>query len=426
MNSSDLRTALQNGDYDSLFTDIYVDERLTDYQRTRYIDAVNNFTNLFQEGEVSIYSAPGRTEIGGNHTDHQHGAVLAASINLDAIAVVRKTDDNIVQIVSDGYPLITVSTNETAIQPEESGNTAALIRGVLSGVEKNGYAIGGFVAYITSDVLIGAGLSSSAAFETLLGTILSGLYNDGRISAVEIAKIGQYAERDYFGKPCGLMDQTASSVGNLVTIDFENPAEPYIAQIDFDMSAHGYNLCITDTKGSHADLTGDYAAIPYEMKQIASFFGEEVLRPVPLEALLASIPELRAQYGDRAVLRALHFKNDHERVSLEVAALKAEDIDAFLRQVRSSGQSSFQYLQNVYSNQDPEHQNLSIALAVSDTILDDTCASRVHGGGFAGTIQTFLPDDKVDAYKSTLDDIFGKDACRILKIRKYGGMCVIA
>ena len=281
-----LEEAFKEGKYDQLLKDIYVDEKKISYERNRYIKAVESYTVHFGEGEVSVFSAPGRSEIGGNHTDHQNGEVLAASVNLDTIGIVKKTDDNVIRLVSDNYDEIIIRLDDVSVKEKEKETTKALIKGVVSGFLERKYAVGGFQAYITSDVLIGAGLSSSAAFETLIGTILSGLYNCGTVSATEIAIIGQYAENVYFGKPCGLMDQMASSIGNLVHIDFANPEYPYVEKIDFDMEKYGYRLCITDTKGSHADLTDEYAAIPKEMKLVAKYFGKEVLRDISINDVL--------------------------------------------------------------------------------------------------------------------------------------------
>ena len=424
-NTQTLLNNLLNGAYKDLLTDIYVDQTKIDYQTTRYIETIKEYEKNFGEGEVEIYSAPGRSEISGNHTDHQHGEVLAASINNDAIAVVAKLSEPVVKIISDGYDLITIALNDLDKKEEEEGTTASLIRGVLHGMQQRGFTLGGFQAYITSDVLIGAGLSSSAAFETIIGTIVSGLYNDMTISAVDIAIIGQYAENVYFGKPCGLMDQMASSVGNLVHIDFKNPTEPVVEKVDCDMDKFGYSLCITDTKGSHADLTPDYAAVPAEMKQVAACFGKEVLHDVSREELLANINQLREKVNDRAVLRALHFVSENERVRQEVNALRTDDFSTFLQTVKASGDSSFKYLQNVYTNRDVEHQNVSLALAISDDVLKTNGVSRVHGGGFAGTIQAFVANDIVSEYKQQMDAVFGTDACSILKIRKYGGMKVM-
>ena len=339
-----------DGVYDERLLDVYADETKIYYQRERYINAIKNFEYNYKPGDVEIFSAPGRTEICGNHTDHQNGEVLAASVNLDTIGIVKKTDDNVIRLVSDNYDEIIIRLDDVSVKEKEKETTKALIKGVVSGFLERKYAAGGFQAYITSDVLIGAGLSSSAAFEILIGTILSGLYNCGKVSATEIAIIGQYAENVYFGKPCGLMDQMASSIGNLVHIDFANPEYPYVEKIDFDMEKYGYRLCITDTKGSHADLTDEYAAIPKEMKLVAKYFGKEVLRDISINDVLDNITDLRKKFGDRCVLRALHFIYENKRVQKEVSALKAGNIGAFLDDVKASGNSSFKYLQNVYSN----------------------------------------------------------------------------
>lgn len=412
-------------EFDALLQDIYIDSALIPYQRKRYIDAISRYEDCFGSGNVSIFSAPGRSEIGGNHTDHQHGNVLAASINLDAIAIVSPTEDPVVRIQSDGYQLIQVNLSELTRRKQEENTTLALIKGVLAGVKEHGFAIGGFRAFITSDVLIGAGLSSSAAFEVLLGTILSGLYNHGKISPIEIAIIGQYAENVYFGKPCGLMDQMASSVGNLVHIDFAKVSDPLVEKVDFNLDHAGYSLCITDTKGSHVDLTPDYAAIPAEMKAVASLFGRQVLSELSEAELLQRIPEIRSELGDRAVLRALHFYEEDKRVIAQTNALRAGDTPAFLQLVKASGASSFQYLQNVYTNRNVTEQNMSVALAVSEIVLGDHGVCRVHGGGFAGTIQAFVENNQVPAYREAMDALFGKESCKALKIRKYGGMQVL-
>lgn len=411
--------------YDELLTDIYVDTGLISYQRQRYTDAVRSYIQCFGEGEVSVYSAPGRSEIGGNHTDHQHGQVLAAGINLDAIAVVCRTEDSCIRIKSDGYDMIVVDSDSCEPVESEKESTTALIKGVVAGMRQHGHQVGGFQAYITSDVLIGAGLSSSAAFEVLIGTILSGLYNDMSISPIEIAIISQYAENVYFGKPCGLMDQMACSVGSLVHIDFVDNANPSVEKIDFDLEQAGYSLCITDTKGSHADLTPDYAAIPTEMKAVAKMFDRDLLVELSEDLILDNISAIRDALGDRAVLRALHFYEENKRVTAEANALKAADIESFLNIVKASGASSFQYLQNVYTTRDITSQNMSIALAVSDIILENRGVSRVHGGGFAGTIQAFVKNDIVEQYRTALDKVFGANSCKILKIRKYGGMKVL-
>ena len=423
MNTVELKKAFADSKYDELLLDIYLDESKIEYQKERYVKAIEKFESFYGEQDVEIYSAPGRSEISGNHTDHQHGEVLAASINLDAIAIVKKND--IIRVVSDDYDMITISLDDISKKDDEEGTTTALIKGVLAGLKDRGNEIGGFDAYITSDVLIGAGLSSSAAFETIIGTIVSGLYNDMKVSAVDIAIIGQYAENVYFGKPCGLMDQMACSVGSLVHIDFADKANPIIDPVSFDFAKYGYSLCITDTKGSHADLTHEYAAVPSEMRAAAAVLGKEVLHGTSLKDLLEKADEIREKAGDRAFLRAVHFVTENIRVQNAVAALRAEDFEGFLEVIKASGDSSYKYLQNVYTNQDVKHQNVSVALAVSDAILGTNGVCRVHGGGFAGTIQAFVKNEAVKEYKDTLDKVFGDGACEVLKIRKYGGMKVL-
>ena len=423
--TTELKKNLQAGAYDDVLLDIYVDADVLPYQKDRYVAAIETYEKLYGTDAVEIYSAPGRSEVGGNHTDHQHGEVLATSINLDAIAIVKKLPDMQIRLVSDGYDEIVIDGNDLFLKEEEKETTTALIKGVLAGAKERSYAVGGFQAYITSDVLIGAGLSSSAAYETLIGNILSGLYNDMSVSAEEIAIIGQFAENVYFGKPCGLMDQMACSVGNLVHVDFANPREPKVEKVTFDLNKYGYSLCITDTKGSHADLTADYASIPEEMKKVAAFFGKEVLLGLSIDDILDNISKLRELAGDRGVLRAIHFIRENERVQKEVAALSNEDIAAFLKNVKASGNSSYKYLQNVYSNADVQHQNVSIALAISEDFLGDNGVCRVHGGGFAGTIQAFVKNEAVAEYQKKMDKVFGQGACSVLKIRKYGGMKVL-
>lgn len=408
------------------FKDIYVTDEASSVQENRYKNAVGKFKEYFNgKDPSSIFSAPGRTEVGGNHTDHQHGEVLAASINKDAIAVTALREDNTVNIFAEGFGNTVIGIDDLSLREDEKGTTPALIRGVLAGLKKAGYSLGGFDAYITSDVLIGAGLSSSAAFETLIGTIVSGMFNNMGIDPVEIAKTGQYAENVYFGKPCGLMDQMACSVGNLVHIDFADPERPVVDKVGFDFSGTGYVLCITDTKGSHADLTDEYAAVPLEMKKIAELLGHDVLRPVSFEDIMDNISMLRDKAGDRAVLRAIHFVNETRRAGDEAKALKDNDLEGFLKLVKQSGDSSFKYLQNVYTNKDVTTQNVSIALSVSDTVLGPDEASRVHGGGFAGTIQAFVKKENASRYQEYMDRIFGKGSCEILAIRKYGGIRVI-
>ena len=420
-----LKEELLQGKYESLFLDIYQDENEAKRQNTRYAQAVEKFEELFGEKQVEVYSAPGRSEVGGNHTDHQHGMVLATSINLDAIAIVSPTDSPVVQVVSEGYDMVEVDTGDLEEKYEEEGTTAALIRGAAAALTEKGYKIGGFQAYITSDVLIGAGLSSSAAFEVIIGTIISGLFNNMEIDPVEIAKAGQYAENVYFGKPCGLMDQMASAVGGLIHIDFKDPQVPTVKKVPSDFQAYQYSLCIVDTKASHANLTDDYAKIPEEMQKVAAFFKKKVLREVDEEEFFQEIPGLRSILGDRPVLRALHFFEEEKRVEKQVEALEKGDFPGFLELVKESGNSSFKYLQNIYINRDEQNQSMSIALGASESILQKHGVSRVHGGGFAGTIQVFVENSYVEGSSKKIDHIFGKGSCHVLKVRQQGGIKVI-
>jgi galactokinase len=425
-NTRVLAKEFQEHVHTDLLKDIYLDESLLDYQEKRYVAAIEKYESLFGEGDVEIYSAPGRSEVGGNHTDHQFGCVLATSINLDAIAIVGANEGSI-RLLSEGFDeMIEVSLDDLAINPDEEGTTISLIRGMAAKLQEAGYQIGGFTAYITSDVLMGAGLSSSAAFETIIGTILSGLYNDMEVSPVFIAQAGQYAENVYFGKPCGLMDQMACSVGGLINIDFADPAEPVMRKVEVEFEDYHHSLCIVDTKGSHADLTDEYAAVPAEMKAVAEKLGKPVLRQIDVEEFYKNIPKLRDELGDRAVLRAIHFLNENERVGKQVAALNEGRFADFLQLVKESGNSSFKYLQNVYTSKDVQNQAMSIGLAVAETVLGDHGVSRVHGGGFAGTIQIFVENDFVPEIKAAMDGVFGEGSCHVLKVRKYGGMKVLA
>lgn len=415
----------KKGQHQDLLKDIYVDDEVLEYQKERYMNALKSFEALYGDQEVEIYSAPGRSEVGGNHTDHQYGKVLATSINLDAIAIVEKTDDELIQIKSEGYDAIEIHLSSLLPREDEKESSEALTRGVAAKLKEEGYKIGGFKAYVTSDVLNGAGMSSSAAYEVLIGNIFSGLYNDGNIDPVFLAQAGQYAENEYFGKPCGLMDQMASSVGGMINIDFENPKVPLVKQVHVDFEGYGHSLCIVDTKGSHADLTEDYAAIPAEMKQVANYFEEDVLRKVDKTEFYLNLPKIREILGDRAVLRAMHLFEENKRVDEQVSALEEGDFETFKKLIKASGDSSFKYLQNVYSSHELDNQSVSIGLAISDVILEGKGVSRVHGGGFAGTIQAFVPNEIVGMYKKTMESVFGEGSCHILKVRNYGGMKVL-
>ncbi len=409
----------------STLKDIYPDSQL-EMQKQRYDNAVAGFVAHFGTiGEHRFFSAPGRTEICGNHTDHNCGKVFAASVNLDVIAVAEPTEDNMIIIKSEGFPEDSICIDDLSVVDSEKNSSASLIRGVAAGFKNNGYTVKGFKAYTTSNVMKGSGLSSSAAFEVLVGTILSHLYNGGAVSPVKVAQISQYAENVYFGKPSGLMDQMASSVGGFIAIDFKDTESPIIEPIPADFEKFGHALCIVDAKGDHADLTDEYASIPTEMKAVAEYFGCKHLREISRADIMLNINLLREKFGDRAVLRSIHFFDENERVDKLVHALKADDFAAFLGSVKESGDSSFKYLQNIYANSDVPHQCLSIALNVAESSLHRKGACRVHGGGFAGTIQAFVPLEDLQQFKMNIEKIFGSGSCHVLSVRSIGGTEVV-
>ena len=393
---------------------------ILDSDRKALLDA--GFAASFGGNPEIYFSAPGRTEIGGNHTDHQHGRVLAAAVNLDTVAAVRINGTDTVRIQSEGYPLCVVDLNCLTPQQSEVNSTPALVRGVAARFAELGCKIKGFDAYVTSTVLPGSGLSSSAAFEVLVGTVLNHLFFDAKLDAPQIAMIGQYAENVFFGKPCGLMDQTASAVGSMVTIDFNDPAAPVIEPIDFDFAACGHALCIIDTRASHADLTDEYAAVTRELKAICAHFGKSVLREIPQADFFRELPALREECGDRAVLRAIHFYADNDRVPLQVAALRSGNFDTFLDLVSQSGRSSYMYLQNVIPAGRTNKQEVGVALALCQHYLNGRGAFRVHGGGFAGTVQAFVPMDLLAEFRAGIDAALGAGACHVLSIRPQGGV----
>ena len=380
------------------------------------------FAAAFGGNPDRYFSAPGRTEIGGNHTDHQRGRVLAAAVNLDTRAAVRLNGTDTIRILSKGYPLSVVELSNLEPVASEINSTPALIRGVAARFQQLGCEVKGFDAYCESTVLPGSGLSSSAAYEVLIGTILNHLFFDGKISQPEVAQIGQYAENVFFGKPCGLMDQTASAVGNLVTINFFDKEHPVIEPVDFDFASCGHALCIIDSGADHADLTDEYAAIPGEIKLIAAHFGKEVLTQIDEADFYAAIPQLRKTCGDRAVLRAIHFYQDNARVPQQVAALRSGDFETFLKLVKESGHSSWMYLQNVIPAGYKAHQDVAVALALCEHYLEGKGAYRVHGGGFAGTVQAFVPNEMVESFRAGIDAVLGEGACHILSIRPEGGV----
>lgn len=418
---------LEKGEYDKSLNSLFGRGIADQHARKRAVHVVRNFQKEFfpkPDTLVAMFSAPGRTEIGGNHTDHQHGCVLCGSVNLDILACAAPNGTSIARIYSEGYPELLVDLSQLSPVPSERNSSAALVRGVAAAVAERGFEPGGFDAWMTSDVLSGSGLSSSAAYEILVGNILNHFFCEDKLDAITIAKMGQYAENVYFGKPCGLMDQMASSVGSIVSIDFMDPAAPIVRKVDCDFSKYGHVLCIVDTGSSHDDLTNDYADITREMRAIAEYFGKQVLRDVSETDFMNTIPALREKCGDRAVLRALHFYHDNHRAVEEAKTLERGNFEEFLRLVNESGSSSAIHLQNTYSVSNPKQQAIPLALAIGRELLEGTGAIRVHGGGFAGTIQAFVPEEKLDVFKRGIEDLVGKDKCYILRIRSQGG-CVV-
>ena len=426
MKISELKKQIEGGLFDERFVSLY-DASAVVAQRERYLLAIERFSSIFGDGrDVNIYSVSGRSELAGNHTDHNCGKVIAASINLDIIAIVSKNDEGKINLKSEGYDMLSVDYN-CYCEPKEElfGTSDSLIAGMCAGFKKEGYAIGGFDAYCTSSVLRGSGLSSSAAFEDMIGNILNHEYNGGSVSNVEIAKLAQYSENVFFGKPCGLMDQVACAYGGIVSIDFEDTKNPKIEQIDFDLTKAGYNLCIVDTGGNHADLTDDYASVPAEMKSVAAYFGKRVLRECSLSDALENAKSIRERCGDRALMRAIHFLRENERVDAMKEALQSNCLDAYFAGVRESGLSSFCYLQNVYTTKNVTEQGLSLALCITEHFMSGAKGSfRVHGGGFAGTIQAYIAEEDVELYRETMDSVFGKGACLVLRVRQDGAIKV--
>lgn len=419
MNADMLKSAIWNGSFDEQFLKLYGE---TSVARSRYVKAIDEFCNLYGDSDdIRFFSAPGRTEIGGNHTDHQHGCVLAASVDLDVIAVAAKCEGHIVRIKSAGYNEDNIDIDSLSAKDNERGRAASLIRGVLYAFRQDAFDVGAFNAYTTSNVLKGSGLSSSAAFEVLVSNIVNGLFNFGKVGAIRIAKYSQYAEREFFGKPCGLLDQMASSVGGFTYADFHDPQNPQIEQVSLDIRDFGYTLCVVDTGGNHANLTGDYAAITEECRKISRALGTDFLRDADESEFYDKMGELRKEFGDRAVLRAFHFFNEEKRVELQREALKKHDFEKFLYFVNESGESSYKYLQNLYSNSAVNEQGLCLAIAVTKQFLNGRGACRVHGGGFAGTIQCYIPNDCFDEYKAMIEKIFHKGACVPLLVRPVGG-----
>ena len=423
MKISEFINELQGERFKELFGKLYgTQEHIIEKQRLRYTQAIKKFHEHFPiHTEIQIYSASGRTEIGGNHTDHQRGRVLAGAVNLDTIAVAAFHQDGVVRILSEGYAMAEIQLDDLTPNNTDDG-TAALVKGVIAKFKESNISVGGFDIYSTSDVICGGGISSSASFETLIGTIINEKYNGGESTPFEIAKCGWFAENIFFGKKCGLLDQTVSSYGGLVSIDFKDEDSPVIEKIEFNFEQFGYTLCITDTKSSHENLTGDYVAIREEMKQVAEYFDCEVLSEVDEKEFYNNLSNLRNVCSDRAMLRSMHFFDETKRAYEEAVALKNNDIDLFLKLVNESGLSSGNLLQNLYSTGTPTQQAIPLALALSKSILGNQGAVRVHGGGFAGTIQAFIPTGMVKEYKNNMERVFGEGSCYEMKIRPVGGI----
>ncbi len=423
MKISELISFIQEGKLNDKLISLYGEQALSE-QTKRYESILQNAKDAFGDQDAKIFSAPGRTEVGGNHTDHQLGKVLAASLNLDVVACVIPTNDAIVTYKSKGYSVKPVDVSQLEIKEDEKNSTEALIRGVAAGLNKRGYQAGGFSCYAESDVINGGGMSSSAAFEVLLGTIQNDLYNDGKVSSEDIAKIGQYAENVYFMKSSGLLDQMACSVGSFAAMDFKDPENPIVVKVPFDPSDYGYDLIITDVKASHADLSDEYSKVPAEMKAVAKVLGCDVLGQTNMDALLSHVKQIRETCGDRAFLRAYHFLQETKRAQDEADALQKKDINLFLKLVRESGHSSWMYLQNICVPTTPESQAVAVGLALSEAIIGEEGAYRVHGGGFAGTIQAFVKKETTNQFISMMESTFGEGCCYILTIRDVGGIRV--
>lgn len=418
----DVRRALDAGELNEPLSHLLYDDLAA--ARERIAKVLDEFQKTFGVGDdtpVALCSAPGRTEIGGNHTDHQHGRVLAGAVDLDFLACASPNGTNTIRFQSEGWPMVEVALDTLDPKEEEKESTAALVRGMAAQAAQKGYTVAGFDVYATSSVLPGSGLSSSAACEVLLGVIENHLFCHDELDPVTIAQMGQKAENVYFGKPCGLMDQTASSVGGAVTIDFADPAAPIVRALQVDLDSLGYALCIINCGADHADLTDEYAAVPREMRSVAAFFGKEVLREIKESDVLTNLPALRKAVGDRAVLRALHFLADNERVAKQADALAKGDMDTFLALVNESGHSSWEQLQDITPAGAVQEQSMAIALTVAQRALNGRGAYRVHGGGFAGTIQAFVPLDILAAFRSEIESALGAGCCHVLRIRPVGG-----
>ena len=420
MQVSHLIKAVNDGQFDKSIIALYPEKDILN-RRERITTLAENFMSLYGDLEVTLFSVPGRTELSGNHTDHNNGRVLAASVDIDIIAIASKVEGDEVRIKSVGYREDIVDISNPNPENVRKGSSSAIIAGIADYFNKNGYKSGGFYAHTTSDVMTGSGLSSSAAFEVICARIFSEFYNDGKVTAMELAKAGKYAENVFFGKPCGLMDQAACASGGCLWMDFENSADPKTEKIEFDISKYGYSLCIVNTGGNHADLTDDYASVPAEMHSVAALMGKQTLRSRDEEDFMGRISYMRSIVGDRAIMRAMHYFAENHRVDKQKAALKNGNIEEYFSLVKQSGDSSFRFLQNVYTNQNVFEQGISLALAITER-FGATC--RVHGGGFAGTIQAYIKNELVHDYKKTIESVFGENACNVYTIRPYGAAVV--
>ncbi|MBO5869732.1 MAG: galactokinase [Clostridia bacterium] len=420
MQVSQLIERINNGYWDSTIKSLYP-QKCVQNRKERILKLANEFIELYGDKDVCLFSVPGRTELSGNHTDHNNGRVLAASVDIDILSIASKSNDKAVRIKSVGYREDVVDISSPSPDNVRKGSSSALIAGIADYFDKNGYISGGFYACTTSEVMTGSGLSSSAAFEVMCARIMSEFYNNGKVSAIELAKAGKYAENEFFGKPCGLMDQAACASGGCLWMDFEDGVNPITEKIDFDISKYGYCLCIVNTGGNHADLTDDYASVPAEMHSIATLMGKNVLRSCDEDDFMGRICYMRSLVGDRAIMRAMHYFAENKRVDKQKEALKSGDIDGYLELVKQSGDSSFKFLQNVYTNHNVSEQGISLALAITERF---GAVCRVHGGGFAGTIQAYVKTDDVESYKKTIEAVFGEGSCNVYTIRPYGAAAV--
>ena len=427
MKRGQLLSQLKSGALTDRLTPVYGKNTPAAVRRLR--ELMHEFADTFpcaDDTDTYLFSTPGRTELGGNHTDHPHGRCLAASVDLDTIACVVPNGSSAVRIKSRHHRMAQVDLTDLSVHPEEAGSSVSLVRGIAAKLREMGYTVGGFDAYTTTRVLRGSGLSSSAAFEVLVGTIMNHLFCGGELTSTQIAQVGQYAENVYFGKPCGLMDQLSCATGGVIAIDFADPAAPTVQQVQVDLDQYGYALCIIDSRASHADLTADYAAIPREMKQVAACFGKEVLREVGPDEFIEALPRVRAACGDRAALRARHFFDDNHRVVLQHTALEQGDFDRFLALVTQSGRSSWMYLQNISTYRSSSDQPIALILALAEQLLRGRGACRVHGGGFAGTVQAYVPLDLLDQFAAGMEALTGEGSCHVLAFRSVGSALLIS